>query len=79
MKSSSKTHKIVYTIAIEVPYEEELLQYSQLSADKIKEVIGQIKHPCFQVNTGLWQNQIGIREVPLNKYKEYNEEEVPLN
>lgn len=67
MKSSSKTHKIVYTIAVEVPYEEDLLQYNAKSTEKIKSVINSLKHVSCAVNTGLWEAKIGYPTVPINR------------
>mgnify|MGYP000894257222 CR=1 FL=1 len=69
MKSSSKTHKIVATIAVELPYENDLLGYNNLLTDKIKSVVNSLQHVDCMLETGLKDAKLGIPQVPLNKEK----------
>lgn len=67
MKSSSKTHKIVATIAVELPYENDLLGYNNLLTDKIKSVVNSLQHVSCKLQTAPIDKQLGYRDVPINK------------
>lgn len=67
MKSSSKTHKIVATMSVELPYENDLLGYNTLLTEKIKSVISNLSHVDCMLQTGLKDAHLGIPEVPINK------------
>lgn len=69
MKSSSKTHKIVATMSVELPYENDLLGYNTILTEKIKSVISNLSHVSCRLETGLKDAQLGIPDVPLNKEK----------